>query len=677
METCFRFLINVDQCLNMSNFDIFFYKLESQHKFHLNQVQLFGDSFGTSLRHAVSDIRMYLDKYPYHVGDYQLIVAMRGTYKKRSDVWEETMLYRLLQLTFELRRSRIFINSQESAEKALNLIMLYDADFSTELPKLGDYLTSPRFQADCALFLRHIGIDDPHIDYATLKKKLMDYGLREQRDPAVLDLLKRFLLAQDNSHEFYEESDYSSLYHFDTEQAHEPDLVAELMPFLKDQFLHYHVFEALIDRNNRRHNILSLLRVVEFINKDTDRGPTVQGDCAMVSLAQRCKENWEAVWHDTTLEQRYSTMLRQYQATLHNAQTDLERPKFSSPTAKTLPEEDIPRERELFYTEGIFSSNDPEKQGIDLRNILEKFISNKFSVRSMMQDWDGVYQRLKKSLDRMDYELKCYAEDLSHQYSAVLDERKRDTSAWKNSFYIAQPGTEKQIRHLEYERDQRLRQLKSPHMTPSLKFQDQLNMENELEQQNLNIRFFIRCIRNVTAVNFLLLVIVAIALTLVHYTLLQPYVYQTGTALGWYVAYLGILFALMLLFWRMPYLYFRRKIKTCIVRLQQAMDKYIKGYFEKADQFGHYINLLNQLDYITRYHRLLQQAHRTTNRLAQGYLWHKVQVQHHLDKLQFFQGLIELSDVTDIDENSHRNIPAINGDRVNDVIDSPIYWPQG
>ena len=174
METCFRFLINVDQCLNMSNFDIFFYKLESQHKFHLNQVQLFGDSFSTSLRHAVSDIRMYLDKYPYHVGDYQLIVAMRGMYKKRSDNWEETMLYRLLQLNFELRRSRIFINSQESAEKALNLIMLYDADFSTELPKLGDYMTSCRFQTDCALFLRHIGIADPHIDYATLKKKLMD-----------------------------------------------------------------------------------------------------------------------------------------------------------------------------------------------------------------------------------------------------------------------------------------------------------------------------------------------------------------------------------------------------------------------------------------------------------------------------------------------------------------------
>ena len=79
MENCFRFLINVDQCLNMSYFDIFFYKLASQHKFHMSSVQMFGDTAQNSLRGAANDIRMYLDKYPYHVRDYQIIVAMRTT----------------------------------------------------------------------------------------------------------------------------------------------------------------------------------------------------------------------------------------------------------------------------------------------------------------------------------------------------------------------------------------------------------------------------------------------------------------------------------------------------------------------------------------------------------------------------------------------------------------------
>ena len=37
----FNFYINVDQCLNMSNFDMFFYKLQSERKFHLSNAQFF------------------------------------------------------------------------------------------------------------------------------------------------------------------------------------------------------------------------------------------------------------------------------------------------------------------------------------------------------------------------------------------------------------------------------------------------------------------------------------------------------------------------------------------------------------------------------------------------------------------------------------------------------------
>ena len=38
-----------------------------------------------------------------------------------------------------------------------------------------------------------------------------------------------------------------------------------------------------------------------------------------------------------------------------------------------------------------------------------------------------------------------------------------------------------------------------------------------------------------------------------------------------YLMYLGILVILMLLFWRMPYLYFRRKIKKCTVQKRKTM----------------------------------------------------------------------------------------------------------
>ena len=49
MERCFNFLVNVDQCLNMSNFDMFFYKLQSSSLFHLNNVQFNSEDPATSL----------------------------------------------------------------------------------------------------------------------------------------------------------------------------------------------------------------------------------------------------------------------------------------------------------------------------------------------------------------------------------------------------------------------------------------------------------------------------------------------------------------------------------------------------------------------------------------------------------------------------------------------------
>ena len=61
--------------------------------------------------------------------------------------------------------------------------------------------------------------------------------------------------------------------------------------------------------------------------------------------------------------------------------------------------------------------------------------------------------------------------------------------------------------------------------------------------------------------------------------------------------------------------------------------------------------------------------------MCKGYLWHKVQVCNHLDKLRFFQGLIDLG-APPSDDPGDQVIPTIDGDRVSDVIDSQIYWPQ-
>lgn len=674
MENCFRFLINVDQCLNMSYFDIFFYKLESQHKFHQNAVQLFGDSADSSLRNAITDIRMYLDKYPYHVGDFQIIVAMRSTFCSQASRWDETMLYRLLQLDYELRRARIFINSSEQTEKALNLVMLYDADFSAELPVLENYKSSIRLKNDCAMLLSHILPAGTEPSQEALEQALAAYTAARQHDAAAASLLHAFLAFRRTNEERYRqmEDDFDFL---EPEDAVLDSLHAEFTSFVKNHLCNFQIFEEQIDRNNRRQNILSLLRVTEFINMSVEPSPQAIGSPTKVSLAQRCENNWKQVWQDAKLEHRYATMLRAYQFRLNAASAGLERPDFQTTAAKDLPDEKIPADHAIVCTDGIFADPDARQNGSDLKHIIGQFVENHFSLRSVQRDWADAYTRSKQLLEKMDYALKDYAENLSRQYSAALEQRKQDSIAWRNSFYMSNPDTENDISRLAYERDQRLQQLKNPHMTPSLSFQDQLNMENALEQGNLTIKFYTQCLSTVNAIGFFILLAVCALFCFAHYSFLQPYVFQAKDTMLSYLIYLAGIVLLMLLCWAMPYEYFRRKLISRIKALQADAEKYINGYYAKAEQFCTYINLLNQLDYITRYHRLLCQAHNASHKLSQGYLWHKVQVRRHLNKLQFFQGLMELGDAPEEDYDD-KIIPAIDGDQVSDIIDSQIYWPQ-
>ena len=213
-------------------------------------------------------------------------------------------------------------------------------------------------------------------------------------------------------------------------------------------------------------------------------------------------------------------------------------------------------------------------------------------------------------------------------------------------------------------------------MNPSLSFQDQLNMENALEQANLDIQFYISCLKMITIVNFVILLVISAGIGILQYTLFQVYALQaTGTMLAW-LAYSGLCIAGMLLAWKMPFWYFRRKMKKSVQELQKSMELYVAGFFKKEEDFCAYMNEINQLDYITRYLRLLVGADKEAKEKASKYLWHREQIRNHLDKLTFFQGLIDKYSIFSAHDNdeapSSRNIEPEK-----DVVDCQLYWPQG
>jgi len=675
MPDSFRFLINVDQCLNMSRFDMFFYKLESQHRFHASEVQLFGDEFGSSLRHAVLDIRRYLNRYSYYVSDFQIIVAMRSEYHEQNTLWRETMLYRLLQLHSELQDARIFVTSHEKTERAVNLVMLHDVDFSGERPSFDNYMSGERLVADCRQLFEEAGLDwDADYSREECREKLAEYAQQKGHDAAALKLLEEFFLGE--KRRAMDEDDPLLREELETGSM-VPGLDQRVLfsAYVKSVLMNYHVFEDLINRNNESEKNLTLLRLVEFINRSTSPETTVTGDPDPRSLPVRCSDNWAEIAADDQLERRYAEMLFDYRETLISARQDLERGSFSRIATTKLPEKHIPSDDEIRPEGTTFGSNQRKSTELSLKQIMESF--EKTGIRGGIEAWDTTYRQLKDSLESMEKDLKEYARGLSLQYAGILEQRKNETRQWERENYDPGPDLESVRLEADGDRERRLKELKDSHIRSSLSFQDQLNMESALEQCNGSIRFKMHCARAVGFANFFALAILILLLFLGHYAVLQPYVFQDGEQLSFALLYILAVTVLIFSCWKLPGLYFRRGIRKEIQKLNESMDLYIRGYFDKADYFLRYINLLNQLDYISRYSSMITRVREHSEYIEKGIKWHLVQVRLHLDRLGFFRDLI----VTQNDKASKgvyaRISPTDYSGKIQNVVRCPVYWPQG
>ena len=675
MSDSFRFLINVDQCLNMSRYGMFFYKLESQHRFHASQVQLFGEDFGSSLHHAALDIRSYLNKYSYYVDDFQIVVAMRSEYREKSKSWRETMLYRLLQLHYELLDAKIFVISHERTARAVNLIMLHEVDFNGEHQSVDNYLSGSRLMEDCRLLFQEVGLSwEEDRPLEECRQKLDAYELRPGHDSAVLKLLSEYFRrargsVKDGGDPILNEEQEANGSRSQTD--HQQLFVS----YVKGKLDNYHVFEDLINRNDERAKTLTMLKLVEYVNCSTAPQSTATGDSDPRSLADRCADNWSRIEDDPTLEQRYANMLFDYRETLQAAQLDLERGGYDHASSAKLPAKHIPADDEIRPEGSNFGENDRKSTELALKEKMEAF--EKRGLRGGLVAWDATYTQLKESLESMEKDLKEYARGLSSRYAAAIEQRKAETLPWERENYDPGPDLEAERLETVSDREQRLKELKKSHIRSSLSFQDQLNMENALDKCNADIRFKMHCAKAVSASNFFVLALMILLMFLGHYAVLQPYVFQDEELL--FYALLYILAAAVLLFsaWKLPGLYFRHQIKNDINELKQSMDTYVRGYFEKADFFLRYINLLNQLDYISRYSAMLLRVRDRTEYMDKGVKWHLVQVRQHLDLVNTFRDLIEKRESRNAKESYPKIEPTDQSGKIRNVIKCQVYWPQG
>ena len=272
MERCFNFLVNVDQCLNMSNFDMFFYKLQSSSLFHLNNVQFNSEDPATSLLGAARDIRMHLNKFPFQMSSYRIVVTMRRPLPDDNTVpdWKETMLYRLLRVYYALEEANIFINSRELMDRTLHFIMLYDTDMTVEIKDFGTY----DMQNDFRILLGTLGLEDRlYTDdkefVALLREKYSNMPEEDEILSNVIhDFLAQFEKGLTDTEEVLERN-RNIRETFTSGGVYMEDCRLILEEHIKAKIDRYLVTERHIDKNNREQN---LLEPALFRHLETDGG---------------------------------------------------------------------------------------------------------------------------------------------------------------------------------------------------------------------------------------------------------------------------------------------------------------------------------------------------------------------------------------------------------------------
>lgn len=675
----FRFFVNVDKCLNMNNFDFFFYQKQSRREFHLTPDVHIGEGTGLSFRKAASDIRMYLDRFPYNVDDYQIIIAMRSDYKRNVSVWGDTLLSRLLDIDFDLRQSNILIRSGLGVQIAVNLIMLYEANVVKALHAVDDpYMGSNRLADDCHLLLKEIGVpEEKENDLDAIKSAWNQYVAShtdlfqsgpKQSDGTPANSLYAFF------------TDLIRQYEKDRKSAKGTTTNVSTLHALKEVLNGYQIFELITDKQNRNKDINTLLRVVEFSTTDYD---VAVGMGKAMSLTEMCAAHWQQIieMDDSIIQRKYAKMLSDYRERLSIYIANSEEGCVTSDTESTLPESIVPSDDEISVTDSIFESESFKRsQKVDPKALVRDFKNKLSPVSTLLGRWEAAYRQISKVFSQLGESLEEYSNMLGQNYAEKLERRKAEERTWHRRAYVEGPSTKKEIEYLSSQESSLLIKMNQPQMTPTLSFQDQLNMETALEQENNNIKHYIKCMQAVSVKGFFLLIILILGLVALLYGLLQPYNFESTTTVMYFSGYIGVAFILMLFTWRLPLNYYRKKVHLCLTQLEREMDKYITGYYDRAKQLHEYINLINKLDYIERHLHLKKRAIKTTEWVVNARTWHINQAKIHLAKLEFFVGLTGTYKPSQtLDESSNNGLengPTISRDHVDDVIDNNLYWPQ-
>ena len=672
----FNFFLNIDDCLNISNFDMFFYKLQSERKFYVVDAAFQDDQGEKSLDNALKGVKNYIGQSSFPIRDYRLIFGMRQPYRKNTE-WKDTVLYRLLKIYYGLLNAQIYIKTKDQTDKNVTVILLYDVENTYEERDIPDEITDNT--RDIPVLMRHLGVkwDDESLkDEMAVAEAMLaactnaQKGSGERTDRITRKFVREYYSwMKDNALDEFEKpevpivefGDREVLSAAQMEESRVYNKVFNLNTFINRCIGQYCVFTKTVSSDTRDHR-LALLGIVDYITTGlvTDEGEEYTNE----NLKQKARSNWAAARNDREIGSKYGRMMQRYETRMRERLMEME--KRSRTVTGEPPTEivDPPRITEEFAG-GTYKEN--------IESCLKNFRVNGLpSSRRSASAWASAEQELKELTGRMEQSLEDYSERLSSRYKRELDRRKiekkqkiKDTGVYNTE------RIEDKLHRVQRKKQDMLEELEKQHMSPAVRYQDQLNVDAAIRECGQKMRFYAARRRHITLLNFLQLLAAAGGMVLVHHFLLQESLMENAWNVLAFAVCAGAAFVLCLMTFSLPAMHYRGQMRKALSKLEGELESYMHGYVERAKNFENYINIINTLDVMNVYAEELEEMKRRTHMENRMMLWHKERVEVHMNKCAFFRLIYEA-----VPEEKAKDMRSVELDFHKDVIHNPFYWPQ-
>ena len=432
------------------------------------------------------------------------------------------------------------------------------------------------------------------------------------------------------------------------------------MTFISNAVGAYCVFTKTISSNTGDHR-LALLGIVDYITTGLVGVPESEtNDSAKVTLKSLARENWKNAKDDKVIWEKYGKMMASYEGRMLSRQREMAG-RVPTSGGRLIFNTDNPMRLSCEY--------DASQYEEQITNELDRYEKSLYRISSE-SSWEETEDKLKAMLGELELSLEKYSETISAMYKREIRQRNEERKAKKEDKKIYDTAQlDDAIQTVSRRKQGLLEELKKQKMAPHVQYQDQLNVDQAIRKCSNEIRYYRKRRMQITAVNFLLLLLTAGVFVLISHLLLQESLFVESMNLAGAGASAAAALLFMLFSWAAPGIYYRNKMSESVNSLKAELITYTRGYTEIARNFEEYMNIINAIDVMNHYLEELGNMRDHCHSENRKYLWHKEAIGRHQKKCDFFRLLYKDPQYSSEDADIPLNLET-------DVIHNPFYWPQ-